>query len=117
MAKNAADILRDDLVSHDVRVRRALGGFEGRQSQRFAEFERVILAELVRIDPLGPKTITGKERRIAEFERRVRELTDEFYRGRRAELNEALDQLAGTEVEALITALSDLGADLEGDRE
>lgn len=112
MAGEAAESLRDDLIAQDVRVRRALGGFEGRQSQRFAEFQRAVLAELRRIDPLAPTSRTLKMQRIAEFEGRVRELAVEFYRGRRTELEDALDRLAGAEVDAMITALVDLSEDL-----
>lgn len=70
---------RDALISHDVRRQRALGGHQRALDEHQRSIERRIRALLEEVDIPGARTEAQRQRRLAKFEKRAREIAQEGY--------------------------------------
>lgn len=105
-------MVRDELISHDVRLRRVVGAEQRKYDRKAAEFERRVVALLNEIDPAGAPIEAKRMIRLARFEKRLQELAREFYGPHATEFNETLRGIARAESQAVTGALDDVAGDL-----
>ena len=99
--------VRDALIEHDIRVRRAIGGQQRAIAGRQADLERRVLAALEEIDPAGAPTELQRAKRMTQFEQRVKELAQEIYGSHSIQGREALQGVALAESNAVTGAIEE----------
>lgn len=99
------DQIHDELISHDVRLRRITGDCQNRAEKRLDKLSRDLRAEIARIDPFGTDRSDAQERRLSKLEKVARELTNEAYRDIARENKSDLKRVATIESEATVQAI------------
>lgn len=91
---SVADQILDDLIPHDVQVRRAIGSEQRKVDARLRALENEMVARFLS-NP--PKTEAG----VVQFMKRMRPLIAETFREQSVAYNEALRGVARAENEAV----------------
>jgi hypothetical protein len=104
---SAAENLRDDLIEHDIRNRRVLGGLQREIERRQAILERRIRDAIIEIDPAGASAPRMRESRLRRLNERVSEITREVYAEHSSEIRAALRRIYDTEATATINAIAE----------
>ena len=86
--------VRDDLIEHDIRVRRVVGSEQRKVALRIKQLERDILAAFLS-NP--PKT----ERGILRFTKRIQKMAREVFRAQDVAFRDSMKQLAQAENDAV----------------
>lgn len=113
MPDTANERLRDDIIEHDVRLRRLVANEQKDVTARQRQLERGIIVLLQEIDPLG---ITGEKRqqaRLKKLQDRIVLLAREIYGEHNSEMNQVLRQLVVVESEAVTGLIEDVGEIIE----
>lgn len=92
--------IRDDLIEHDIAVRRAIGGEQRLTAAIHRKLEKDVTDLLISSNPTTPL-------QIARFLKKVRELSAASYREQALHSRGALAQLARSENEAVNSAIED----------
>lgn len=103
----AAQEVRDNLVAHDVRTRRAIGGQQRLILARQRDMERRIQAAIEEIDPAGVKTELQRARRLKKIQEVVTRITQETYAEHARQSREYLLQIARAETYAVTGAIEE----------
>jgi hypothetical protein len=99
------DKIHDDLISHDIRLRRVAGDTQKQIDGRLDQLGVDLKMLATKIDPFGASRSDARERRIARLEKESTELINEAYREiNRAQADE-LRRIAGIETEATVQAI------------
>ena len=99
------DAIHDDLISHDISLRRVSGDETRRVERRLDELGSDLKALAVKIDPFGTNRSDARERRLARLERESTELINEAYREINKVQRGELQQVAAIETEATVSAI------------
>lgn len=106
MPESVNDLIHDDLISHDVALRRIEGDARKRVERRLDRLGRDLKALAARIDPFGTERKDARERRVAKLEKESSEIIREAYREIERNANADLKRIANIESEASVQALT-----------
>ena len=110
MVESVNDQIHDDLISHDIRLRRVLGNEQKRIERRLDELSSDLKALTAKIDPFGTSNQRQQERRLVRLEDASAAIIKEAYREiskiQRGELEQIATIETNAEVQALEKALS-----------
>lgn len=99
------DKIHDDLISHDISLRRVSGDESRRVERRLDRLGSDLKGLTIKIDPFGASRKDVRERRLARLEKESTELINEAYREINRVQRGELQQIAGIETEATVQAL------------
>lgn len=99
------DQIHDDLISHDVALRRIEGDAKKRVERRLDRLSRDLAAITARIDPFGTERTDARERRMAKLEEQSAKLVKEAYGEISKNNREDLKRIARIETEASVQAV------------
>jgi hypothetical protein len=100
------DAIHDDLISHDISLRRISGDETRRIERRLDELGSDLKALTVKIDPFGTDRADARERRLARLEKESAEIINEAYREINRIQRGELQQVAAIETEATVEAVA-----------
>ena len=101
------DKIHDDLIAHDIDLRRVDADCRRRANSRLAELEADIKALLIKIDPYGAVRADARSRRIANFEQEARKLARAAYKDIECENRADLRRIAALESEKVISVIGE----------
>ena len=113
MAESANESLRDDVIAHDVRLRRVVASSQKTFAERQTILERAIIRALVEIDPLGVTGQKRQEARLKKFQDFVVLATREAYGEHNTTLRNELRSLSRAESEIIVGMIEELGERIE----
>lgn len=99
------DKIHDDLISHDIRLRRVDGDAQKRVERRLDRLGADLKALTAKIDPFGTDRADARERRLARLEKESTAIITEAYREINREQRGELRQIAAIESEASVQAI------------
>lgn len=105
MAESVNDKIHDDLISHDIHLRRVIGDEQKRVERRLDRLGSDLKALAARIDPFSTSREDVRERRLSRLEKESDELIKEAYREINKIQRGELQQLAAIESEASVQAI------------
>lgn len=104
--KTAAENIRDELIAHDIDLRRVSAGMARQVNARLNTMNADLRGMLARIDPGGTTRRDARERRLARIEREVQAIVDEAYREIRIIVNSDMKRVAKAETVAVANAIN-----------
>jgi len=105
MTDSVNDKIHDDLISHDIALRRVIGSEQKRVERRLDELGSDLKALAARIDPFSASRADEQERRLARLEKESTELINDAYKEISKLQRSELEQVAAIESEATIEAV------------
>lgn len=99
------DQIHDDLISHDIKLRRVTGDEQRRIERRLDELGADLKALAIKIDPFGTDRADAQERRVSRLEKASAEIITEAYKEIDRIQRGELHQIANIETEATVQAL------------
>lgn len=99
------DKIHDDLISHDINLRRVSGHETRRIERRLDKLGADLKALAIKIDPFGASRADAQERRLARLEKESSEFIKEAYQDINRIQRTELRQVANIETEATAQAL------------
>lgn len=105
MVESVNDKIHDDLISHDIRLRRVVGDEQKRIERRLDRLGSDLKAITARIDPFSTSNTREQERRLVRLEKESTELIAEAYKDISKIQRGELEQLAAIETEAEVQAI------------
>lgn len=99
------DKIHDDLISHDIRLRRVDGDAQKRVERRLDKLGSDLKALAAKIDPFGASRADAQERRLVRLEKESTVLINEAYREINKVQREELPKIAAIESEATVQAV------------
>lgn len=97
--------IRDDLVEHDIDVRRVDGDLRNRIDKRYDELNRELRELLVRHDPHGAKRIGTRKKRLAAYEKDARKAVNAALTDINALIRKTISGIARAETSAVIDSI------------
>ena len=99
------DQIHDELISHDISLRRVSGDETRRVERRLDRLGSDLKKLTIFIDPFGTSRKDAQERRLARLEKESNEIITEAYREINKIQRGELQQVANIETEATVQAL------------
>lgn len=103
---SVATDIRDDLVTHDVRVRRVMGDLQRRVDARLSQLATDTKAAMLAADPVGVQRRTARAARVEKLTADVKALAAKAYAEIDSMTNDVLVELAQTESQAVVQAIA-----------
>lgn len=105
MVDSVNDQIHDDLISHDIHLRRVIGDEQKRIEKRLDELGSDLKALAAKIDPFSATRQAEQNRRLARLEKESNELITEAYKQISNIQRGELERVAGIETEAQVQAI------------
>lgn len=105
MVESVNDQIHDDLISHDISLRRVLGAEQKRIERQLDELGADLKGLAAKIDPFSAGSAAEQERRLARLEKESTELIKETYKKISKEQRGELERVAAIETEATVQAI------------
>ena len=99
--------IRDDLVAHDIDLRRVDGDVRNRIDKRLEVLGRELSGIIARHDPNGAVRKRTREKRTVELQKDARQTINEAFREIHAMLRAALKGVARLESTVVVDAISE----------
>jgi hypothetical protein len=99
------DKIHDDLISHDIAIRRVTGDCQRRVEKRLDRLASDLKQLAAKIDPFGTDRTDARERRINRLDAESKKIIDEAYREIGKENQSDLIRVVRIEEEATVQAL------------
>lgn len=107
MTGTASQEARDNLITQDIRLRRAIGGQQRVILQRQRAMERRVTAAVMEIDPAGATTDLERAKRMKLLQKRVTAIANDTYAEHSVQSRRALIDVARAESFAVTGALEE----------
>ena len=105
MVESVNDKIHDDLISHDIRLRRVAGDAQKRIERRLDRLGSDLKGLAARIDPFSASSSAEGERRLSRLEKESEELITEAYKEINKWQRDQLERLAVLESEVTVQVL------------
>jgi DnaJ-domain-containing protein 1 len=99
------DKIHDDLISHDIAIRRVTGDCQRRAEKRLDRLASDLKQLTAKIDPFGTERTDARERRMERLDAESKKLIEEAYREIGKENQSDMTRLVRVEEEATLQAL------------
>lgn len=106
MVESVNDQIHDELISHDVNLRRVDGGAVKRVEKRLDRLGSDLKGLAAKIDPFSTSRSDARERRLARLEKESTELIIEAYREINAVQRDDLQRVGAIETQAQVEAIT-----------
>ena len=101
------DKIHDDLIAHDVTLRRIDGACRRHAEARLDRLSADLKALTIEIDPFGTDRLGARQRRLARLEKKARTLTVEAYADIAKENRSDLKRVGAIETEVSKQVIED----------
>lgn len=81
MAVSAANKLRDNVITHTVKLNRVEADIQRQVLRRLKDLEKELVTKIVDIDPTGVEALTFRQRRLIALTQQARDTINTAYRG------------------------------------
>ena len=98
MPESISDQILDDLIEHEVAVRRVIGGSQRKAQQIHVEMENELVALFLKMNP-------RTDAQVARFLKKARQIIAESFRSQNTTLNATLRSVARAENDAVNGAI------------
>ncbi len=99
--------IRDDLISHDIDLRKVDGDTRNKVNAMFDKMEVALKVEIVRIDPFTPTNTKIKDARLKRLEDEIATIIAETYREINAMMNERGKRIVVSESKQITNTIHD----------
>lgn len=107
VVESVNDKIHDDLIAHDVTVRRIDGACRRNAEARLDKLSLDLKALTIKIDPFGTDRLDARQRRVAKLEKEARIITAEAFADIARKNKEDLKRIARIESEVSATVIED----------